>query len=197
MDAAIYLYTFKEGLLSKLAHDLRLSVVRFEISARGTELSARFEPSSLRIDGVVKDGKLDRSQPSESDKKKIRDVMSDVLRTGDYPDVRFVGRANSREPPFTITGDLTLCGVTRPISVLLMVRSDRLVGELELIPSQWGIKPYRALGGTLKVQDRVRVAVHANADWLSSGAELNPAVQLVWTPNLGRPSLRKSSSPGS
>jgi hypothetical protein len=197
MDAAIYIYTFKEGLLSKLAHDLRLSVGRFEISARGTELSARFEPSSLRIDGVVKDGKLDRSLPSESDKKKIRDnLLGDVLRTGDYADVRFVGRTSSREPPFTIAGDLTLCGVTRPISVLLMVRNERLVGELELVPSQWGIKPFRALGGTLKVQDRVRVAVHASADWLASGAELNPSVQLVWTPSPSRPSVMKSSWPG-
>jgi hypothetical protein len=75
------------------------------------------------------------------------------------------------------------------------VRGARLVGELELAPSQWGIKPFRALGGTLKVQDRIRVAVHANADWLATGAELNPAVQLVWQPNPTRPVLIKSSQP--
>lgn len=196
MDAAIYIYTFKEGLLSKLAHDLRLSVQRFEISARGTEISAHFAPGSLRIDGVMKDGKLLRNEPSESDRRKIRDnIMQDVLRTADYGDVRFEGRSSSREPPFTVVGDLTMCGVTRPLSVLLMVRGERLVGELELTPSQWGIKPFRALGGTLKVQDRIRVAVHANADFLAAGAELNPAVQLVWQPNPTRPSLIKSSLP--
>jgi hypothetical protein len=196
MDAAIYIYTFKEGLLSKLAHDLRLSVSRFELSARGTEISARFWPGSLRIDGVMRDGKLFRNEPSENDRRKIRDnLRNDVLRSEDYGEVRFEGRASSREPPFTITGDLTLCGATRPLSLLLMVRGERLVGELELTPSQWGIKPFRALGGTLKVADRIRVAVHANADWLASGAELNAAVQLVWAPNPTRPSLMKSSLP--
>ena len=58
MDAAIYIYTFKEGLLSKLAHDLRLSVTRFDISARGTEIEASLDPTSLRVDGVMKDGKI-------------------------------------------------------------------------------------------------------------------------------------------
>ncbi|MEY4510635.1 MAG: hypothetical protein RLZZ450_2757 [Pseudomonadota bacterium] len=208
MDAAIYIYTFKEGLLSKLAHDLRLSVQRFEISARGTEISARFTPASLHIDGVMKDGKLVRTEPSDNDRRKIKDnVLSDVLRASEYGEVRFEGRAQSREPPYHVTGELTLCGVTRPLSVLLMVRGERLVGELELVPSQWGIKPFHALGGTLKVQDKVRVAVHAEfrsraddpraskPDWLSTGAELNPSVQLVWRPNPTRPSLIKSSLP--
>jgi len=196
MDAAIYIYTFKEGLLSKLAHDLRLSVQRFEISARGTEVSAHFAPGSLHIDGVMKDGKLLRNEPSESDRRKIRDnVLHDVLRAADYGDVRFEGRASSRESPFTVVGDLTMCGVTRPLSVLLMVRGARIVGELELTPSQWGIKPFRALGGTLKVQDRIRIAVHANAEFLGAGDELNPAVQLVWQPNPTRPTLIKSSLP--
>ena len=196
MDAAIYIYTFKEGLLSKLAHDLRLSVTRFEISARGTEVSAHFAPGSLQIDGVMKDGKLLRQQPGESDRRKIRDnILQDVLRTAEYGHVRFEGRANSREPPFTLVGDLTMCGATRPLQLLLTVRGTHLVGELELAPSQWGIKPFRALGGTLKVQDRIRIAVHANADWLATGEELNPAVQLVWAPNPTRPALIKSSLP--
>jgi hypothetical protein len=196
MDAAIYIYTFKEGLLSKLAHDLRLTVTRFGITARGTEIDARFEPASLRVDGVMRGGKLERGEPSESDRSKIRDnVLRDVLRTSEFPEVRFSGRASSREPPFTVSGELTLCGVSKPISVLLIVRAGRLEGELELKPSEWGIKPFRALGGTLKVQDRIRVAVHANADWLATGADLNPAVQLVWSPSNGRVSMSRSSIP--
>lgn len=196
MDAAIYIYTFKEGLLSKLAHDLRLSVTRFDISARGTEIEASLDPTSLRVDGVMKDGKIDRSAPSESDRSKIKEsVLREVLRTGDFSEVRFVGRTQSREPPFAVSGDLTLCGMTRPLSLLLLSRGDKMVGELELVPSQWGIKPFRALGGTLKVQDRVRIAVHANADWLVSGAELNPAVQLGWKPNPAKPSFTKLSQP--
>jgi hypothetical protein len=196
MDASITLYTFKEGLLSKLAHDLRLSVTRFEIRARGTEISARFEPRSLRVDGVVKDGKLLRNEPSESDKQKIQsNMLDDVLRANDYNEIKFVGRTPSREPPFTIDGELTLCGVTKPIGTVLMLRGERLTGELEIVPSHWGIKPYRALGGTLKVQDRIRVAIQAAADQLGQGQELNPSVELVWTYNASKPALVRSSAP--
>jgi len=194
MDAAIYIYTFKEGLLSKLAHDLRLTLGRFEISARGTEVSARFETASLTVDGAMRAGKLERTELSESDRRKIREnLLGDVLHTRDHGEARFVGRAGSREPPFTVEGDLTLCGVTRPLSLMLLVRGERLVADVEITPSLWGIKPFRALGGTLRVQDRVVVRVDASAAWLSHGAELNPAVQLVWAPG-GKPSMVRPST---
>jgi len=196
MDAAIYIYTFKEGLLSKLAHDLRLTLTRFEISARGTEVSARFDPTSLVVDGAMKGGKLERGELSDGDKKKIRDnLLGDVLRTRDHTEVRFVGRTSSREPPFTIEGDLTLCGTTRPLSLMLLVRGERLVADVEIVPSQWGIKPFRALGGTLRVQDRVLLRIDASAEWLTThGAELNPAVQLVWAPGGNKPSSSRPST---
>jgi hypothetical protein len=189
MDASITLYTFKEGLLSKLAHDLRLSVTRFEIRARGTELTARFEPRSLRIDGVIKDGALQRTEPSESDRRKIQQIMLDeVLRADDYSEIKFVGRTPSVEPPFPVQGELTLRGVTRPVSTLLVLRGERLSAELEITPSQWGIKPYRALGGALKVQDRIRIAI--SAAWAPAGQELNPNVEIVWTFHASRNSVR-------
>lgn len=192
MDASISLYTFKEGLLSKLAHDLRLSVTKFEIRARGTEISARFDPRSIRVEGVMKEGKLFRSEPSESDRKKIQDnMLGEVLRTGDFPEIKFVGRTPSVEPPFTVNGELTLCGVTKPISVLLMLRGERLSAELELTPSNWGVRPYRALGGTLKVQDRLRIV--AAAEWASTGQELNPNVEMVWTYKASKPSMLRNS----
>lgn len=195
MDASIFLYTFKEGLLSKLAHDLRLSVTRFEIRARGSEVTARFEPRSIQIDGVMKDGKLLRNEPGESDKAKIQQTMlNEVLRASDYPELKFVGRMPSVEPPFPVNGELTLAGVTRSISTLLLVRGDKLTAELEITPSQWGIKPYRALGGTLKVQDRIRIAI--NAAWPLAEQQLNPNVELVWTYNATKPSVVRHSLGG-
>lgn len=197
MEATIHIHTFKEGLLSKLAHDLRLSVTRFDINVRGLELSARFELESLRVDGSVRGGKLDRAELSDADRKKIRETMlRDVLRARDHGEARFTGRTHSREPPFAVEGSLTLAGVTKPLSLLLLPRGGRLVAEVELVPSQWGIKPYRALGGALRVQDRVLVSIDASAEWLAEGQELNPAVELVWTPAVRPSVLRSSLKPG-
>jgi hypothetical protein len=193
MDATICVYTFKEGLLSKLAHDLRFTLSRFSVSARGTEVSARFEIASLRVDGVMRSGKLERGELSQADREKIHETMKDVVSSREYGEARLTAKLLTKEPPFVLEGLLTLRAETKPISLHLERQGDRLLGEITLIPSQWGIRPYRALGGTLKLQDRVRVTVDAGAEWLTHGAEINPAIELTWVARSSRPSLRPSA----
>jgi polyisoprenoid-binding protein YceI len=189
MQATIHVFTFREGLLGKLGHDLRLSLSRFDIRARGSEIVAQFEPSSLSVDGAVVNGRVDASVPSAADRKKIHDTLcSEVLRTREHPEVRLQARTTSRVPPYRISGTLTLCGVSRTINLVLEDKGERLIGALEINPSHWGVKPYRALGGALRVSDRVIVSIDASADWLHAGGELNPAVELHWT-SRERPSL--------
>lgn len=183
MEATIYVYTFREGLLGKFGHDLRLSLQRFEIKARGSDIVGEFSPRSLEVDGAMVNGRLDVNALSPSDKQKIHDtICQEVLRTREHAEVRLSARTTSSIAPYHITGQLTLCGVTRPVQLVLEERGDKLLGSLELTPSQWGVKPYRALGGALKVQDRVRVSIDASADWLKASGELNPAVELTWRP---------------
>ena len=193
MDAIIHAYTFKEGLLSKLAHDLRFTLTRFSISVRGTEITGRFTLSSLRVDGVMRSGKLERNELSPNDRERIQETMQDVLRVRDHAEAKLSARLLNAAPPFLIEGQLTLCGETRPIQTRLELDSDRLLGAITIVPSQWGIKPYRALGGTLKLQDRVRIAIDASADWMAGGVELNPSVELTWGPRASRGSLRPSA----
>ncbi|HEX6242855.1 MAG TPA: YceI family protein [Polyangiales bacterium] len=193
MDAIIHAYTFKEGLLSKLAHDLRFTLTRFSISVRGSEITGRFTLASLRVDGVMRAGKLERNELSPNDRERIQETMQDVLRVRDQAEARLSARLVNAAPPFLIDGQLTLGGETRPIQTRLELDSDRLLGAITLVPSQWGIKPYRALGGTLKLQDRVRIAIDASAEWMSGGVELNPSVELTWGPRSSRSSLRPSA----
>ena len=192
MDAIIHVYTFKEGLLSKLAHDLRFTLQRFNISARGAEVFARFELSSLRVDGVIKGGKLERGELDQGDRDKITETMKDVVCAREHGEVRLVARVINREPPFLIEGQLALHGETRPVQLRLEREDDRLLGSVTIVPSQWGIRPYRALGGTLKLQDRVRITIDASAEWLESG-ELNPSIELTWLARSSRSSLRPSA----
>ena len=60
-------------------------------------------------------------------------------------------------------GDLTLVGATRPIAFDLVVGDGgRLSGSTVITQSDWGIKPYSALFGALKVADEVEVALDAS-----------------------------------
>ena len=59
-------------------------------------------------------------------------------------------------------GELTLVGKTRPIAFDLAVGDDgKLSGRAVVKQSDWGITPYSALFGALKVADEVEVAIDA------------------------------------
>ncbi|MFY0532582.1 hypothetical protein [Nannocystis pusilla] len=90
---SIHVFTFKDGLLARLAHDLRLSLGRFEIRREGTALSGRFWPATLKVDGVVgKDGRVDVDGLGAGDKAKIqRNITDEILLTAQHPEVSFNG----------------------------------------------------------------------------------------------------------
>jgi polyisoprenoid-binding protein YceI len=59
----------------------------------------------------------------------------------------------------SVTGDLTLRGTTRPIAFDLAVDGGRVRGAAVVKQTEWGMKPYTALFGALKVADDVRVEI--------------------------------------
>jgi polyisoprenoid-binding protein YceI len=57
-----------------------------------------------------------------------------------------------------VDGELTLVGATRPISFDLVVSDGGELSATAVVKqSAWGVKPYSALFGALKVKDEVRV----------------------------------------
>ena len=61
-----------------------------------------------------------------------------------------------------VQGDLTLAGKTRPIEFDLAIDGDGALSATAVVTqSQWGVKPYSALFGALKVADEVKVVLHA------------------------------------
>lgn len=162
----IRVLTFKEGVLSRLGHDLQLSLERYEVHLEAGALTATMWPTSLRIDGAMVKGRLDRFALDADDRRKIgRNVDDDVLHTRRHATVELRGQVSSpREGTFTIEGELTLVGHVRPFRATLRLDGDRLRARIDLVPSRWGIKPYRAPLGALKVQDRVIVELDLPTD---------------------------------
>jgi polyisoprenoid-binding protein YceI len=63
----------------------------------------------------------------------------------------------------SVTGELELGGQRGPVAFELTERDGRLTGEATVKQTTFGIKPYSALFGALKVADEVRVAIDAQA----------------------------------
>ena len=59
----------------------------------------------------------------------------------------------------TVDGELELLGRREPLSFTIALDGDHLTGSATVKQTDWGIKPYSALFGTLKVSDEVVVAV--------------------------------------
>src|SRR5687767_8832873 len=99
-NAECFVFTFKDGLLSPIAHDLRIKVTRFSVQldeASGT-LSATFDTGSLRVDTPMKDGNENPSALSDGDKEKIAgQIRDDVLHSSKYPEARFQSRTLQKQ----------------------------------------------------------------------------------------------------
>lgn len=162
--ARCHVFTFKEGLLSPVAHDLKIAVARFDVavdSEAGT-VRATFDARSLSVVAAMKDGREDRSALSEKDKAKIaKNIAGDVLSTSRHPEIRFEGAVvgDAGADRFEVRGKLTLAGRTREVTAPVVREGGRLVARARLHQPDFGIKPYSAMLGTLKVQADVEVEV--------------------------------------
>jgi YceI-like protein len=167
-NAEVLVFTFKDGLLSKVAHDLKLNVGRFhvEVDPSGPSIQASFEPRSLHVLTSVHEGKEDKLALSEADKAKIAaQIQKEVLEADRHAEISFASRSVVRRPDggYDITGELTLHGSTRSITTETRLVGGKQVAELTLNQPDYGITPFRAMMGTLKVKPEVRVRISVPA----------------------------------
>jgi hypothetical protein len=155
------LFSFKDGLLARLAHDLKLQVERFSIEVDDTthQIKAAFDPSSIAVVCAMADGRDNPSTLSKGDKKKIYDnVTKDVLKTRKHPEIRFdSSNVVQRGEGFAVEGTLQIQGKSRTVQTRIRPDGDRWVAELSVHQPDFGIKPFTAALGALKVKPDVIV----------------------------------------
>lgn len=153
-QAEVWIFTFKEGALSALAHDLKIAVTKLQLEATEVAVTASFEASSLRVVCPRKEGRDNPGAlPTLLYGEIEKNIAKDVLEAGKFPLVRF---QSTRITPTEVIGQLTLHGVTREIRCTRA--ADGRV-EARLDQRDFGIKPYSAMFGTLKVKPEVVVSV--------------------------------------
>ena len=163
----VRVFTFKEGLLSAVAHDLELAVERFSLTwddAR-TRVSATFDATSVRVLHPVVHGRPSPGTLSARDLAKIEgNVASDVLRTRAHPEASFESSSVRAEGEgFLVRGTLTLVGRSAGIDAHVRREGARWVTEVVLDQTRWGITPYSAMMGTLKIKPEIRVRLSVPA----------------------------------
>jgi polyisoprenoid-binding protein YceI len=152
--------TKRAGAAAKAGHDLLIEVTRWSATLDDGAIALEADPRSLR----VLEGTGGISALDEGDKAGIAQTIDeDVLKGAPivFRSTR-VARAGGR---LDVEGELELAGVRRPIAFALDVAGDGgVAGSAQLRQSDWRIKPFSALFGTLKVADVVEVRIETRSD---------------------------------
>src|SRR4051794_13889549 len=136
-NAELTVHTKRGGAAAKAGHDLTILVERWSAEYEDGALTFEADSSSLR----VLEGTGGAFSLGDEEKAAIKQTIDEEILQG---------------TPITYRdGELTLNGVTRPIAY----RFDGSEGRAEIKQTDFKIKPYSALFGTLKVADVVEVKV--------------------------------------
>jgi hypothetical protein len=173
-DATLTVRTGRTGAASRAGHDLVMEV---------TSWTATLDPGGdpalvLRADSrslTVRDGTGGMTALDDDDRANIEQTIDDEVLRGGPIEFRSRRVGPGARGGLRVEGDLDLLGTRQPIAFDLAAADDgRLTATARLRQTDWGIKPYSALFGTLKVADEVEVAVEA----------LLPATHAVeWNPD--------------
>ncbi|HEX6737510.1 MAG TPA: YceI family protein [Vicinamibacteria bacterium] len=154
------LRTFREGMASIVGHDLVIDVTRWQgtvtVPAGGQpQLAVNIDMGSFEI----REGLHGVKPLTDGDRDDIKGSIAETLKTQQHKQASFQSRAvKVQGDEATVEGDFTLAGSTQPLSITVHANGDRTVtGKAVVQQTLWGIKPYKAFLGALKVRDTVEV----------------------------------------
>jgi polyisoprenoid-binding protein YceI len=164
----LLLRTGRSGLGRRAGHDLTLEATRWsaDISVDPGEPANSSVTAEIEVESLeVREGAGGVMPLTDADRAEIvKNLRGKVLQTAVHPTITFRSTSVEGAPEsFTVEGDLTIVGVTRPVTVRGQVSGDRLTGSATVVQSRWGIKPYSALFGQLRVADPVEIAFDLTA----------------------------------
>jgi YceI-like domain len=160
-NATLTVRTKKGGAAAKAAHNLVIEVTSWQGTLAvepQTRISLTADAGSLR----VREGVGGMMELGDDDKAGIEQTIDEeVLKRSPIVFESSDVQASPDGSRLSVSGDLELAGAVHPIAFELAVDDGRLTGSATVKQTDWGMKPYSALFGTLKVIDEVLVGIDA------------------------------------
>ncbi len=168
-NGSMWVKTERGGAAAVAGHDLMIQVTGWEVTLEvgsdpaQSSVTARVDSTSLR----VREGFGGMQPLDDADKENIRQTIDDEVLKGTEIAFRSTSVQVS-EGGFAVEGELTLVDNVHPLAFDISVDdSGRLASTIVLKQTDWGLQPYSALFGALKVADDLEITVNA----LSASAE--------------------------
>jgi polyisoprenoid-binding protein YceI len=145
---------YKAGVLGAFGHD-------HEIAA--PIKSGAVDTSAHTVELRVAAGSLKVRDPnvSEKDRGEIQSTMlgPEVLDVEHHSEIVFrsTGAESTGDRAWRLRGNLTIHGQSRPVEVEVRENAGHYRGGARLKQSEFGIKPVKVAGGTIRVKDEIRI----------------------------------------
>jgi polyisoprenoid-binding protein YceI len=157
IDAAksmMTVYVGKSGVFSTFGHN---HVIAAPIRGGMVDRAAHTVELTVNAAGMrVRDPDI-----SEKERAEIQATMlgPEVLDAQRHPEIAFRATAleAASDAGWTVRGNLALHGQTKPVTLQVRETYGHYIGSVGIRQSDFGIKPVKAAGGTVKVKDEVRI----------------------------------------
>ena len=160
--------TYRTGLGSRAGHDLTIEATMWQGTAQiGADPSASSVALVVDADSFeVREGRRGFKPLTAADRAGIRKTIRELLDTARYPAITFGSTAlRGAQRDLLVDGQLTIRDATHPVTVRGSIEESsgqpRLRATAQVVQSQWGIKPYSAFLGALKLRDDIDIDVDA------------------------------------
>jgi polyisoprenoid-binding protein YceI len=165
-DGTLSIRTGRSGAAAKAGHNLLIRVTSWEatlevgVDPSESRLTLDADATSLR----VLEGTGGMQALGEEDKASVLQTIDDDVLKREQIEFRSTDlQTAAGGGRISVKGELKLLGKTRPIAFEIAVSEDgKLSGSAIVKQTDWGIKPYSALFGALKVADEVEVVIDAS-----------------------------------
>ena len=153
--SSITIHVGKAGLFSAAGHDHWINAPISSGTIRESPMAhVEFTVETAKMT-VKPDPKVDAKTQSEIQK----DMEEMTLETRKFPEIVFRSSRVEKlvEGQWKVEGELSLHGVTKPVSLTVKRAGDSYAAHTVLKQTSFGIKPISVGGGVIKVKDEVEI----------------------------------------
>ena len=145
---------------AKLAHDLILTAGKWNGTLNIDADNPAASSATLTVDArsiEIVEAVGGMKSLSDKDRKDIgKNIDEKVLQTSKHPELKFESSSVSGSgPSYKAAGNMTIVGNTRPVNVDLNVNGTQVVAKTSISQKDFGIKPFSAMMGAIKLRDDV------------------------------------------
>ncbi|WP_141578471.1 YceI family protein [Actinomadura sp. WMMA1423] len=155
-DGRLLVRTGRSGLGRRAGHDLTIEATRWSAAVEARDpLEDSSVEVTVEVEGLeVREGTGGVKPLTDQDRAEIVKNLRKVLDVRRYPEIGFVSTAIAGD---AVEGDLTIMGRVKPVRLAAALDGDRVRGGLTVDQTRWGIKPYSAFFGALRLADEVEI----------------------------------------